>query len=253
MRLARTLTVAAGACALTAAAVVSAGSAVSVPGAKAASVPGAKAPAPEAGVVIRPGVLHAGHPNGAPPTTGYCEANYRIACYEPDQIRQAYNLPALYLRGVNGRDSTIVIVDSFGSPTIRQDLKVFDQTFHYPAPPSLKVIQPAGPGSALRPEQHRHGRLGRGDDPGRRVRAHDCAGREHPAGRDASVGDRGRRRFPADRHGRELRDQPRSRRRDQPELQRDRADLPEQGHPRVAARRLRERVRAPRHRADRVR
>ena len=136
MRLARTVTVAAGACALTAAAVVSAGSAV--------SVPGAKAPAPQAGVVIRPGVLHAGHANGAPPTTAYCEANYQIACYEPGQIQQAYNLPALYLRGVNGRDSTIVIVDSFGSPTIRNDLKVFDQTFHFPAPPSLSIIQPAG-------------------------------------------------------------------------------------------------------------
>ena len=95
-------------------------------------------------MVIRPGVLHAGHANGAPPTTAYCEANYQIACYEPDQIQQAYNLPALYLRGVNGQDSTIVIVDSFGSPTIRHDLKVFDQTFHFPAPPSLNVIQPAG-------------------------------------------------------------------------------------------------------------
>ena len=136
MRLARTVTVAAGACALTAAAVVSAGSAV--------SAPDAKAPAPKAGVVIRPGVLRAGHPSSAPPTTAYCEVNYRIACYEPDQIQQAYNLSALYLRGVNGRDSTIVIVDSFGSPTIRNDLKVFDQTFHYPAPPSLNIIQPAG-------------------------------------------------------------------------------------------------------------
>ncbi len=146
MRLARKVTVATGACALTAAAVVSAGSAV-----PAVSVPGAKAPAPQAGVVIRPGVLHAGHPSGAPATTAYCEANYQIACYEPDQIQQAYNLPALYLRGVNGRGSTVVIVDSFGSPTIRNDLKVFDQTFDYPAPPSLNIIQ-RRPGSALRPE-----------------------------------------------------------------------------------------------------
>jgi subtilase family serine protease len=45
---------------------------------------------------------------------------------------------------VNGRNATIVIVDSFGSPTIRQDLAHFDQTFHYPAPPSFNVIQPAG-------------------------------------------------------------------------------------------------------------
>ena len=136
MRLARTVMVAAGACALTAAAVMSAGSAVAV---TAAMAPGA-----QADVVIRPGVHHAAHASSAPPTTAYCEANYGIACYEPNQIQQAYNLPALYLRGVNGRHATIVIVDSFGSPTIRQDLAHFDQTFHYPAPPSLKVIQPAG-------------------------------------------------------------------------------------------------------------
>ena len=136
MRLARTVMVAAGACALTAAAAMSAGSAV--------AVTGAKAPGAQADVVIRPGVHHATHGSSAPPTTAYCEANYGIACYEPNQIQQAYNLPALYLRGVNGRKATIVIVDSFGSPTIRQDLAHFDQTFHYPAPPSFNVIQPAG-------------------------------------------------------------------------------------------------------------
>ena len=136
MRLARTVMVAAGACALTAAAAMSAGSAV--------AVTAAKAPGAQADVVIRPGVHHAAHASIAPPTTAYCEANYGIACYEPNQIQQAYNLPTLYLRGVNGRHATIVIVDSFGSPTIRQDLAHFDQTFHYPAPPSFNVIQPAG-------------------------------------------------------------------------------------------------------------
>jgi subtilase family serine protease len=45
---------------------------------------------------------------------------------------------------VTGKGATIVIVDSFGSPTIRADLATFDQTFGLPAPPSFKVIQPAG-------------------------------------------------------------------------------------------------------------
>ena len=134
MRLARTVTVAAGACALAAATVVSVG----------AAVPGAKAPAPRANVVIRPGVTQAGRASSAPPTTAYCEANYKIACYEPNQVQQAYNLPALFVHGVNGHKSTIVIVDSFGSPTIGHDLNVFDRTFHFPAPPSLSIIQPAG-------------------------------------------------------------------------------------------------------------
>jgi len=46
------------------------------------------------------------------------------------------------LAGAAGR--TIVIVDSFGSPTIEHDLHVFDQTFGLPDPPSLKIITPAG-------------------------------------------------------------------------------------------------------------
>jgi subtilase family serine protease len=67
-----------------------------------------------------------------------------VACYEPSQIQAAYNLQPLYQGGVTGRGTTIVIVDSFGSPTIASDLGTFDKTFSLPAPPSLKVIQPAG-------------------------------------------------------------------------------------------------------------
>ncbi len=37
-----------------------------------------------------------------------------------------------------------MIVDSFGSPTIQSDLTTFDQTFGLPAPPSFKILQPAG-------------------------------------------------------------------------------------------------------------
>ena len=51
----------------------------------------------------------------------------------------------LYNQGVNGKGATIVIVDSFGSPTIANDLAVFDQQFGLPAPPSFKIIRPAGP------------------------------------------------------------------------------------------------------------
>jgi subtilase family serine protease len=95
-------------------------------------------------VVIRPGVLHEGHAQKQPPTTAECEALFSVACYEPGQIQHAYNLSPLYSHGVNGKGTTIVIVDSFGSPTIRHDLEVFDTTFGLPAPPSLRILQPAG-------------------------------------------------------------------------------------------------------------
>ncbi len=97
-----------------------------------------------AGVIARPGVIHVGRALASAPTTAVCEKDYQVACYEPDQIRQAYNLPALYASGVTGRGTTIVIVDSYGSPTISGDLGVFDKTFNLPAPPSFTIIQPEG-------------------------------------------------------------------------------------------------------------
>jgi subtilase family serine protease len=144
VHLVRNLAVVTGACALAAAAAASAsaGSAVSAAGDAASA--GNAAPARQAEVVIHPGVLHAGRVTKQPPTTAECEQAFSVACYEPGQIQQAYNLPVLFRHGVNGRGSTIVIVDSFGSPTISSDLAVFDKTFGLPAPPSLTVIQPAG-------------------------------------------------------------------------------------------------------------
>jgi len=68
-----------------------------------------------------------------------------IAGYHPNQIRAAYFLNPLLKKGINGKGTSIVIVDSFGSPTIRHDLAVFDRTFKLNAPPAFKIIHPAGP------------------------------------------------------------------------------------------------------------
>jgi subtilase family serine protease len=80
----------------------------------------------------------------APPTTADCQSAFGISCYSPTQLQTAYDLKPLYAKGLNGKGKTIVIVDSFGSPTIAQDLHQFDSDFGLPDPPSLKVIQPAG-------------------------------------------------------------------------------------------------------------
>jgi subtilase family serine protease len=76
----------------------------------------------------------------APLTTAQCQAEIGINCYTPVQYRTAYNLNPLYARGVTGRGKTIVIVDSFGSPTIRNDIKVFDKQFGFPDP-NLKIVK----------------------------------------------------------------------------------------------------------------
>ena len=45
---------------------------------------------------------------------------------------------------MTGKGATIVIVDSYGSPTIKNDLSVFDRAYGLPAPPKFRIIQPAG-------------------------------------------------------------------------------------------------------------
>jgi subtilase family serine protease len=96
-------------------------------------------------VVIKPGIIRLpGAPRSVPPTTAQCEAIQHIACYSPGQIRAAYHLPALYAKGIKGQNQTIVIVDSFGSPTIGSDLNHFDQQYGLAAPPKFTIIAPAG-------------------------------------------------------------------------------------------------------------
>ena len=86
-----------------------------------------------------------------PPTTSQCLVLFAIHCYQPAQFEKAYDLAPLHSHGIDGRGETIAIVDSFGSPTIANDLHVFDQTFGLADPPSLKIITPAGPIPAFDP------------------------------------------------------------------------------------------------------
>jgi subtilase family serine protease len=79
------------------------------------------------------------------PTIQACERSYGIRCYNAAEIEQAYGVLPLFARGINGHGATIVIVDSYGSPTIQHDLQVYDTTNHLPAPPSFQVIAPVGP------------------------------------------------------------------------------------------------------------
>ena len=91
-----------------------------------------------------------------PRPTSSCVALLGIRCYAPAQFERAYNLAGLHASGISGNGQTIAIVDSFGSPTIANDLHQFDQTFGVSNPygvpvdpaiaqdPQLTIIQPAG-------------------------------------------------------------------------------------------------------------
>jgi subtilase family serine protease len=64
--------------------------------------------------------------------------------YDPVQLRRAYDLFPLYAEGVDGRGTTIGIVDVYGIPTIRSELAGFDRQFGIPPPPSFKIVEPTG-------------------------------------------------------------------------------------------------------------
>jgi subtilase family serine protease len=73
-------------------------------------------------------------------------------CYTPSDIYAAYGVGTLHSEGLTGAGETIVIVDSYGSPTALNDLKVFSQTFGLPQP-DLTIINPTGT-PTFNPAQH---------------------------------------------------------------------------------------------------
>jgi subtilase family serine protease len=92
-----------------------------------------------------------GTPFTKPPTTAECERTDGLACYSAKQLETAYDMQPLYEKGLTGAGYTIVLVDSFGSPTIARDLATFDIDSGLPPPPSFKIIRPAGPVPSFNP------------------------------------------------------------------------------------------------------
>src|SRR6202453_1447893 len=104
-------------------------------------------------VVVRPDAIRFGTiPTSGPTSTKQCEQTEHVACYTPAQVREAYGLDPLYAKGIDGKGTTIAIVDSYGSPTIKHDLSVFDPAFGIPAPPAFKIIAPVGKIPAFNPK-----------------------------------------------------------------------------------------------------
>jgi subtilase family serine protease len=64
-------------------------------------------------------------------------------CYTPADIQTAYGVARLHAEGTTGKGQTIVIVDSYGSPTALADLQTFSATFGLPVP-DLTIIHPTG-------------------------------------------------------------------------------------------------------------
>ena len=158
-------------------------------------------------------------------------------CYDPYQMRHAYNIDTLINAGFDGRGRTIVIVDAFQSPNIVGELNFFNSFYGLPGlnglggphDPSLGTFTQVASG---RPDAVRSTMPtwlgGRGDHAGRPVGARDRPRRQHRA-RPGKVQRRCRH---PERH--EVRRGSQSRRRHLPELRRERelrgSDLLAQQH-----------------------
>ena len=82
-------------------------------------------------------------------SSGFTLKSKFVHCYKPDDIYAAYGVDKVHAmtdasgKKVTGEGQTIVIVDSYGSPTALHDLEVFSTTFGLPEP-NLTIIFPQG-------------------------------------------------------------------------------------------------------------
>jgi subtilase family serine protease len=112
------------------------------------------APAASAGIVQQQ-MIAAHLTPAAPGTTAVCSSpppvmtSSYLHCYTPAQIRAAYDVDgvaALPDGSTNyGQGETIVLVDSYGSPTMASDLQFFHDTFFSSLPsPNFQEVYPQG-------------------------------------------------------------------------------------------------------------
>src|SRR5439155_14877377 len=92
-------------------------------------------PTPRATQAVPPQVDTCPTLPGYPPSITYC--------YTPHQFRVAYGVESLVEQGFTGKGQTVVDIVSFGSPTLQQDMDVFDKQFGLP-PITLHIIAPIG-------------------------------------------------------------------------------------------------------------
>lgn len=64
-------------------------------------------------------------------------------CQTPYTMRVAYGMEALLEQGMTGKGQTVVDIVSYGSPTLQQDMDVFDRQFGLPAI-TLQILSPIG-------------------------------------------------------------------------------------------------------------
>jgi subtilase family serine protease len=67
-----------------------------------------------------------------------------IHCYDPAMLMEAYGIDRLHQVGLTGKGQTIILVDSYGSPTMQADLDAFSKTFGINST-TIEFVYPNGP------------------------------------------------------------------------------------------------------------
>src|SRR5437763_1106269 len=62
-------------------------------------------------------------------------------CLTPHSMRLAYGIDSLIQKGFTGKGQTVIVMVSFGSPTLTEDMDVFDQAYNLP-PIDLQILSP---------------------------------------------------------------------------------------------------------------
>lgn len=102
---------------------------------------------PAASVTPTPTSIPTTEPDLLPtvPAITTCPAQLKnvFTCQTPYSMRVAYAMESLIERGFTGQGQTVVDIVSFGSPTLQQDVDVFDRQFGLP-PITIQVLAPIG-------------------------------------------------------------------------------------------------------------
>jgi subtilase family serine protease len=61
-----------------------------------------------------------------------CPQTVRQPCFTPAQVRRAYGVDKLAAQGIDGTGQTVVIIVSFGSPTLQEDVAAFNRATGLP-------------------------------------------------------------------------------------------------------------------------
>lgn len=90
-----------------------------------------------------PGSTSQRHTQATPSTPTAMVNPKEVFAYSPQQFRAIYGLDKVIAQGNTGAGQSVVVVVSYGSPTLQQDLAIFNQRFNLP-PLNLQVLAPLG-------------------------------------------------------------------------------------------------------------